>query len=509
MEINLDNIDKLSAPKRKRLAFLIQEYKQSLKQKIVDKLKEGLQSYNEDTNPNYKFLHRALTNQEYEINSDTGEPELITGFRGCVLEGSSRSGKTWGGIDLIIFICLLLEKCCTINIYRETYNEFKTTLYDDFKRRLDDFGLDNPFHRSKEVKSFKIGQNTIHFLGDGKHGGGCDYAFYNEGMFINKEVFDQSEMRCRKFWWIDYNPSLTAHWIFDSVIPRPDVGFIRTTFKDNPFISTQEKAKIMGYEPWLPGSYVVTPEGDLKYKGQLITEKHQPPPHPRNVKNGTADEFMWKVYGLGLRGAMKGVIFPNVEWIKEFPDMGHTFANDFGFTNDPNALVRYAEDEKNIWAEILCYESIETPEELDELYRVLGIEKAQESEGGDLEGGDLITCDSSDKYSSENKGTIEMVKGLRKLGWQAKKVRKTKSVLFWLLSMKTKKIHIVINRHYKAAKREQENYRWKEVQGIQINQPVDEFNHIWDAIRYGHIAHNSGPTVYETKKTPRQLGINY
>lgn len=486
------------------------ELEELLKEEEIFLLKDGLQNYNELTNPNYRFLHRSLINQQYEVNPETGKPELITGFRGCVLEGSSRSGKTWGGIDIIIFICLFVEKSCTINIYRETYNEFKTTLYDDFKRRLDDFGLDNPFHRSKEVKSFKIGGNTIHFLGDGKHGGGCDYAFYNEGMFINKEVFDQSEMRCRKFWWIDYNPSLTAHWIFDNVIPRPDVGFLRTTFRDNPFISVQEKAKILGYEPWLPGSYVVTAEGELKYKGKLITEKHQPPIHPENVKNGTADEFMWKVYGLGLRGAMKGVIFPNVEWIDEFPDIAHTYANDFGFTSDPNALGRYAEDEHNIWAEVLCYEPVETPDELEDILKLNGIRKGKKNHGnGELEGGDLITCDSSDKHVSENKGTIEMVKALRKKGYQAKKVRKTKSVMFWLLSMREKRIHIVRNKYYKQAKKEQENYRWKEVQGIQINQPVDEFNHIWDMIRYGHIAHNSKPIIHKTEKSLGELGINY
>lgn len=479
------------------------ELENLLKEEEIYILKEGLTTYNDKTNPNYKFLRNSLINQEYQLNQKTGEDELITGFRGCVLEGSSRSGKTWSVIDLIIFICLFLETDCTINIYRETYNEFKTTLYDDFKRRLDDFGLDNPFHRSKEVKSFRIGNNTIHFLGDGKHGGGCDYAFFNEGMFINKEVFDQAEMRCRKFWIIDYNPSLTDHWIFENVIPRPDVGFLRTTYENNPYISRQERSKIKGYEPWLPGSYQIKGE-DLLYKGKPITDKNQPPPHPTNIKHGTANEFKWKVYGLGLRGAMEGVIFPLVEWIDEFPDMAYTYANDFGFTVDPNALVKYAEDEHNIYAELLCYDPKETPEELDELLKALNIRKSKKGAPGDL-----ITCDSSDKYVSENKGAIEMVKSLKKKGYEAKKVRKTKSVMFWLTSMKEKKIHIVKNHYYWQAKKEQQNYIMKKVQGIAVNQPIDDFNHMWDAIRYGHIAHNSQSTIHKTDKSLKELGINY
>lgn len=445
-----------------------------LNEQKIDLLKEGLVCFDKDTNPNYKFLYNALKEQEYD-----SKDKLIKGFRGCVLEGSSRSGKTWSGIDFIIYLCTEVETSCTINIYRETYNEFKTTLYDDFKRRLDDFGLDNPFHRAKEVKSFKINGNTIFFLGDGKHGGGCDYAFYNEMMYVPKEVFDQSEMRCRKFWWCDYNPSFTDHYVFDNVVPREDVGFLRTTFLDNPFISAQEKNKILSYEPWEIGSYEVTDDG-VYYLGEPISEKHQPPINIRNTNNGTSDEFMWKVYGLGLRGAMKGVIFDQVTWIDEFPKIDYTYANDFGFTADPNAFGRYAEDEKNIWVELMIYKPIETPETLSETLKALSVETYKP-----------IACDSSDKYTGENKGTVEMVKGLKANGYkEAFKISKKKSVMYWILSMKKKKIHVVKNHLWKYVKKERENYKFKEINGIMINQPIDKYNHFWDMARYGHISHN-------------------
>lgn len=451
----------------------ILELEALLKDKEIRDLKKGLSSFNEFTSPNYKALYNAITTQQYNRKG-----ELTEGYRGFVLEGSSRSTKTWSGIDIIIWLCTVVEESCTINIYRETYNEFKTTLYDDFKRRLDDFELPNPFHNAKEIKSFKIGKNTIYFLGDGKHGGGCDYAFYNEAMYVDHQVFDQSEMRCRKFWWMDYNPSFTDHWVFDRVVTRPDVGFLRTTFRDNPFISNGEKNKILSYEPWLPDSYEII-GSDLIYNGEIISEKNQPPIHPLNVSNGTSDEFMWKVYGLGLRGAMKGVIFPHVVWIDEFPDMGYSYGNDFGFTSDPNVTVRYAEDAKNIYIEPLCYQPIETPEELNNFWNSIGLENTLP-----------ITCDSSDKYTGENKGTVEMVSSLYDAGWSVSKVRKTKSVMYWLLSMKNKRIHIVKNHLYSQAKKEQENYRFKEINGIQINQPIDMYNHLWDAARYAHIAYN-------------------
>ena len=476
----------------------ILELETLLKKKEIDTSRKRLCKIDDETNPNYKLLQNSIKLQKYNEND-----ELIGGKRGCALEGSSRSGKTWSGVDIIIWICLFLETKCTINIYRATYNEFKTTLYDDFKRRLDDFGLPNKFHDAEEIKSFKIGQNTIYFLGDGKHGGGCDYAFFNEMMFIKNSVFDQVEMRCRKFWWADYNPSFTEHWFFDKVLSRPDVGFLRTTFLDNlTHLSVQEKNKIKSWEPWKPGSYIVKDDEIHCYnkttkKVEPISKTNQPPPHSENIENGTADEFMWKVYGLGLRGAMKGVIFNHVTWIEEFPkDIAHIYTNDFGFTTDPNSLNKYGEDEYNIWIEPLIYTPIETSSELIGVLDSLGVKRYTSETKRD---GDLIICDSSDKYTGENKGTVEMVRDLKNNLFNAKKVSKTKGVMFWLNSMKAKKIHIVKNHLYDHIKKEKENYKLREIQGVSVNQPIDSWNHFWDSARYGHIAHNSkNKTIYST-----------
>ena len=455
-----------------------------------DKLFDGLTNFHEKTSPNYKLLFNSINSQEWGVD-EKGKPKLVSGYTGSVLEGSSRSTKTWSSVDIVIYLTTIKHKDegCSINIYRETYNEFKTTLYEDFKRRLDDFGLDNPFHKAKEISSFRIGNSTINLLGNGKFGGGCDYAFFNEVMFIDKEVFKQVKMRCRLFWWMDFNPCFTDHWVFNSVIPREDVSYIRTTFKDNPFISPNELNEILGYEPWESGSYEVV-DDEIHYNGIPISETNQPPIHVKNAEQGTASEFDWKVYGLGLRGAMTGIIFNQLTWIDEFPDMAFSYANDFGFTADPNALVKYAEDENNIWVELLTYSPIETPNELDEVFKAVGVLRHLP-----------ITCDSSDKYTGENKGTVEMVKGLQKLGWQASKVKKTNSVMFWILSMKKKKIHCVKNSLWKHVKKEKENYKFKEVNGILINQPIDKHNHFWDAVRYGHIAHNSKKR--ELKSSPR------
>lgn len=434
-------------------------------------------------NKNLKFLNKSLTEQSYN-----DEGELLSGRRGVILEGSSRSSKTWSSIDMIILICVRYETNCVINIIKETYNEFKTTLYNDFNKRLPMFGIESPFENAKEVQSFKIFGNRINLLGADKpskfHGAQCDYAYFNEALPIKQSIFDQVEMRCSKFWWMDYNPSVTAHWIFDSVINRRDVGFLHTTFKDNPHVSKPERNKILSYEPWLPGSYEIK-NNQILYKGEPVTEKHQPPPHPTNIEQGTADEFMWKVYGLGLRGAMKGIIFNNVEYIDEFPDMGYSYGLDFGWITDPSALVKFGEDDKNIYLELLLYKPIETPEEMDAFFRSIGVDDELP-----------MTADSSDKYTGENKGTVEMVRSLRSLGWPVRKVKKTKSIMFWLTSMKRKKIHIVKNHLVHQARKEQENYRMKEIHGIAINQPIDGWDHFFTSGRYAHMAYNTNTDMY-------------
>lgn len=478
-----------------------------LAEEKIDILKAGLCT-RENANPNYTFLYNCLNDQQRNKRGEL----MGNSVAGAILEGSSRSGKTWSSIDFIIWLCLYVETDCTILVVRETFAEFKETLYDDFKRRFNDFGLEHPFDGAQIVKQIKIGNNKIKFVGcdkvGKKHGATSDYIFFNEVMHIPEAVFNQLKMRCRKFWWCDYNPSFMDHWLFNKVQTRKDVGFLRTTFRDNPFLSGPERNEILVTEPWLPGSYEVI-EGVIYHKGEIVDDDNQPPPHPENVKPGglgTADEYYWKVYGLGLRGSMEGSIFKAIHYIKEWPSIAKTYANDFGFTNDPNALVKYAEDEKNIWFELLVYQSIDNDDKLAAVFEALGIAK---NSSEDEEDGDIITCDSSDKYTGENKGTVEMVTGLNEHGYNAHKVHKTKSVMYWIGSMKKKKIHCIINDNVDFVKNEQQKYKFKKVAGIAINQPIDKDNHCFDAVRYGHIAHNTEEEEFTTDESISDMGINW
>jgi len=368
-------------------------------------------------------------NSNYYISA--GKPILV-----------HNSGKTWSSVDFVILLASIPKARFTINIIKETYNSFKTTLYEDFDRRLSMFGLQSPFDGIKEVSSFWLMGSKVNLLGadkaSTKHGVGADFVWFNESLDIQKSVFDQSEMRCRHFWWMDYNPKVTDHWVYDQVCERDNVAFLKTTFLDNPFISPAEKNKILSYEDT-----------------------------PRNRANGTVDKYMWEVYGLGLRSARVGLIFPQVTWIDKFPEnVDHVcYGMDFGYTIDPSAISKVGVDGNNLFLEKKLYQPTADFSVLRTYYdAVVGKEGR-------------TWADSADPG---------MISDFRRAGYNVFGVKKFTGITnYGIDMMKRYNIHIVRSPEWR---KEQENYCWMEINGILINKPIDKFDHLWQASIYALVS---------------------
>ena len=385
-------------------------------------------------------------------------------------EGSSRSSKTWDFFHFLVMYCENNEnEHNEIYILRETLVDCKDFTFKEFQKCLKVIGIWNDDnYKNPQKPNYNLYGNQVMFRGldDSSEGYPSDIVFVNETLENqNKEKIDGIYMRCRKLVVYDWNPKYTQHWCFD-LEGQPNVHFTHSTYKNNKYLEQSVINTIEGYCPW-------------NFEDLHLPEK-QRRPHLENIKNGTADKYRWLVYGEGIRSAPEGLIFQHVTWVDQFPDIGYYYTIDFGFTVDPTALCKYAEDENNIWIELLLYEPTENAGLIHDFAIASNI--------------DIKTptiADSSDKYTGENKGTMEMVKDLRLRGWEnIAKVRKNRSVMYWLISMKQKKIHIVKNGNYINAKREQENYVMKLINGIAINQPIDKFNHMWDSARYGHMKYN-------------------
>ena len=380
-------------------------------------------------NPNLKYLIKCYNEG---INSKVG----------VCLEGSSRSGKSYSVIHSLIYLANEASKTnmpFICNIIRETYNSHKTTLYNDFNRILPAFGLDNPFSMSKEVGSFWILGSKINLIGADKvskfEGLSGDITWFNELLDIDNEIFDAAEQRTQRFWMADWNPKYSDHWVFRKILNRPDVGYLHSTFKDNPYISRVELKKILSYDP----------------------------DNPINIQNGTADDYRWRVYGLGVRSSPEGLIYPLVEWINELPREfdKECFGLDFGYTNSPACLVQTRIHGNNLYAKKLFYMPFENAQEMAPLLHKL------------LPEGKHFWCDSADPI---------FIRDLRSLKFKALAVKKPPYYKMPAIgNIKRFKIHLVDD---KDVRREQENYKFRTVHGFTLDEPIDDFDHFFDALLY-------------------------
>ena len=424
---------------------------------------------NFDPNPLfYEMVEIYLNNKD--------KPDKVT----ICNEGSSRSSKTWDFFHFLVMYCENNKNAGNeIYILRETLTDCKDYTFKEFQKCLRVIGIwDDECYKSPQKPSYNLFGNDVYFRGldDSSEGYPSDILFINEALENqNKEKVDGLDMRCRKLMVLDWNPKYTQHWCF-KLEGQANVHFTHSTYRNNKHLEQSVINKIESYCPW-------------NFDDLELPEKKRRP-HPDNVRLGTEDAYRWSVYGEGIRCAPEGLIFKNVVYDDMWPEnIAPVLGLDFGFTVDPSALVKVGEDTNNIYLELLMYEPTDTADKIDLYMEEIGISKRTP-----------ITADSSDKHTSENKGTVEMVKDLKRKGWNINKVSKTKSIMYWLTKMRQKRVHIINNALSHKAKEEQENYKFKTVNGIAINQPIDKFNHFWDGGRYGFMSLNiprrTAPIIY-------------
>jgi phage terminase large subunit len=201
-----------------------------------------------------------------------GLPLNDKSVRGIVLEGGSRSSKTWSICQALLLLGTQTPQRFAIARWRRTW--IKPTVLDTFKKvfKSVEEWKDEAFNKSELTYQHYGSSYEFYGLDDSQklHGIETDFFWLNEAIETSKDDFDQLEQRCKGKWILDYNPSTDEHWIYDNVLKRKDVVLIHSTMLDNTFLDQHIRDKINSYKP--------TPE---------------------NIATGTADEYKWKVYGLG------------------------------------------------------------------------------------------------------------------------------------------------------------------------------------------------------------------
>ena len=161
-------------------------------------------------NPNYLHLKRKIPTDRYVL-----------------LQGGTRSGKTFSTIYFIIDLCRK-HRGLNIDIVRNTHRALVDTVWKDFKEVLMAHNLYHPDKHHKTNKVYNLNGNLISYYGaddPGKiHGRKRDILWINEANQLEEETINQLFPRTTSRIIMDYNPSMpTEHWLDSYIENNPPI----------------------------------------------------------------------------------------------------------------------------------------------------------------------------------------------------------------------------------------------------------------------------------------------
>jgi len=347
-----------------------------------------------------------------------------------VEQGGTRSGKTYNILLWIIFHYCAKHTGQTITIARKTFPAVRSSVMRDFFDILKQHQLYNEDYHNKSNSEYILNGNLVEFVSLDQpqkiRGRKRDLAFLNEANELTFEDWQQIVFRTNGRIILDYNPSDSFHWIYDRVIPREDADFYQTTYRDNPFLDATIVAEI------------------------------------ERLKQ--TDEHYWRVYGLGERGTNRAQVFQFTTY-QQLPPQAKflSYGLDFGFTNDPSALVACYQWGDNLYFQEVLYSTNLTNQDLSQMFTKFEVGRYDE-----------VFADSSEPKSIEE---------LHRMGFNVKPTAKgADSVNAGIDMLKRYKLHV----NGSNLTKEMENYKWLEDKnGNLLNKPEDKYNHAIDALRYG------------------------
>jgi phage terminase large subunit len=347
-----------------------------------------------------------------------------------VEQGGTRSGKTYNILLWIIFEYTYRNTGKTITICRKSFPSLRASVMRDFLDILRAYELYNEDYHNKSSNEYHLNGNLVEFISLDQpqkiRGRKRNLLYINEGNELFYEDWQQLVFRTDGRIIIDYNPSDSFHWIYDRVIPREDCDFYQTTYKDNPFLD------------------------------KSIVDEIE--------RLRDTDEDYWRIYGLGERGMSRATIFQFGQ--AEIPTDAKliSYGLDFGYTNDPTALVAVYQLDNNLYLDELIYRTGLTNRDIHAHFQSFSLDRRDE-----------VFADSAEPKSIDE---------LHRFGWNVKPtVKGADSVNAGIDILKRHKL-FVTPRSSNLIK-ELQNYKWVEDKnGNLLNKPIDAFNHGIDAARY-------------------------
>lgn len=354
-----------------------------------------------------------------------------SGARIIANRGGTRSGKTYSLLVYLLQYAML--HTTEIDIVSESFPHLKRGVLQDVTDILDSWqfmeGEEFTHNRSDHTYTMAQSGSTIRFFSVddwGKvKGSRRDILFINEANRIEWETFRQLAVRTTGTIFLDWNPDAEFWYEKRGIASRSDTVEIHSTYLDNPFLDEVQIAEI---------------------------------------EANKADANWWRVYGLGLVGRTEGVVFKRWQIVGEIPDDARLIARglDFGFINDPTAIVDVYQQDGKLWLQEVCYQRGLTNDRIADILR-------------GKEGWTIAD-------SAEQKSIAEIRNyGIRQIEPAVKGKDSVRAGIDIL-----QRYDIMITEDSTNVIEEFKQYKWKQdrITGQTLNEPEDKNNHAIDAVRY-------------------------
>jgi len=302
------------------------------------------------------------------------------------------------------------------------------------------------WNATDSIYTFETGSKMEFFStdnGDKLRGARRDRLFMNEANNCTLDAFDQLEVRTKEFVYLDYNPT-NEFWLFTEVIPnRDDWEKVILTYKDNEALSPEIVASI----------------------------------EQRKNRKG-----WWQVYGEGQLGEVEGKIYKDWQIIDEIPHEARLERRglDFGYTNDPTAIVDIYYYNGGYILDEVCYQKGMSNKQIADVI------KDQDQV--------MVIADSAEPKSIDEIrlygiNMMPAVKGAGSISQGIQFVQQQR------ISVTKRSDNII---------KEYRNYLWAtDKQGKILNEPESGLDHALDAVRYAFTS--LAPKQYDKEKIMERL----
>jgi phage terminase large subunit len=352
-----------------------------------------------------------------------------------VIQGGTSASKTFSILAILIDKAIKTPNL-EISVVSESIPHLRRGANKDFLKIMKETGRFISSHYNKTLLRYEFSNGSYieFFSADDEsrlRGARRNILYMNECNNINYDAYLQLQIRTDGEIYLDYNPT-SKFWVHTEVLGQDDTELLVLTYKDNEALSNEIVKQL-----------------------EMNREK---------AKTSTYWENWCRVYLDGEVGSVEGTIFTDFEVIDKIPEEARLlgYGLDFGFSQDPAALIALYKYNDDIVADELIYET-----------GLLNSELANRMKQYEVKG--EIYADSAEPKS---------ISELKRFGFQVKPVEKGRDSINYGIQIIQQK-HILVTRRSKNLLDEFSKYSWKKNRdGGYDTTPIDSNNHACDALRY-------------------------